>query len=269
MKEVTIMSLRIALIQMDIVFGDPKLNFEYVKEQIHKIASADDVDVIVLPELWSTGYDLASFDKIADVEAKKSITFLSEIAEKYHINLVAGSVAKKSSKGFTNTMLVFDRNGKLKKEYSKAHLFRLMNEEKYLVQGNEDGLFLLEDERCAGLICYDIRFPEWVRTHMLDDTKVLFVVAEWPKPRIDHWRTLLISRAIENQCYVVACNRIGSDPNNEFGGHSIIVGPWGEVIAEADDEETILYGDINMAEVDKVRQTIPIFSDRRIDLYKL
>lgn len=263
------MSLKVALIQMDIIFGEPKKNFDYVKERIHKITSEENVDIIVLPELWSTGYDLASFNEIADVEAKKSIVFLSALAKKYHINLIAGSVAKKSSMGLTNTMLVFDRNGKLEKEYSKAHLFRLMNEEKHLVQGNEDGLFQLEGEKCAGVICYDIRFPEWVRTHMLDDTKVLFVVAEWPKPRIDHWRALLISRAIENQCYVVACNRVGTDPNNEFGGHSIIVGPWGEVIAEAENEETVLYGEIDIAEVNKVRKTIPIFSDRRIDLYKL
>ncbi|WP_305886613.1 nitrilase-related carbon-nitrogen hydrolase, partial [Pseudomonas sp. 2822-15] len=86
---------------------------------------------------------------------------------------------------------------------------------------------------------------------MLDDTKALFVVAEWPKSRIDHWRALLISRAIENQCYVVACNRVGSDPNNEFGGHSIIIGPWGEIIAEAEENEVVLYGELDISEVDK------------------
>jgi len=258
-----------ALIQMDIAFGDPNKNFDHVEERIREAASKGNMDVIVLPELWSTGYDLASLDEIADVEAEKSIGFLSALAKKYHVNLVAGSVAKKSAAGLTNTMLVIDRNGKLEKEYSKAHLFRLMNEEKYLAQGNEDGLFQLENEKCAGVICYDIRFPEWIRTHMLEDAKVLFVVAEWPKPRIDHWRALLISRAIENQCYVVACNRVGSDPNNEFGGHSMIVGPWGEVIAEAENENTTVYGEVDMAEVDRVRKKIPIFSDRRVDLYKL
>ncbi|WP_416148028.1 carbon-nitrogen family hydrolase [Salipaludibacillus sp. HK11] len=263
------MSLNIALIQMNIAFGDPIKNFNNVESRMKQAVREGNVDVIVLPELWSTGYDLTSLDKIADVEAKKSMAFLSKLAKEYNVNLVAGSVAKRSEEGFTNTMLVINRNGDLVKEYSKAHLFRLMDEEKYLVQGNSDGLFQLENELCAGVICYDIRFPEWIRTHMLDDTKVLFVVAEWPKPRIDHWRALLISRAIENQCYVVACNRVGEDPNNEFGGHSIIVGPWGEVIAEAEEEETILFGKIDMAEVDRVRQTIPIFTDRRTDLYRL
>ncbi|PYZ91758.1 carbon-nitrogen hydrolase [Salipaludibacillus keqinensis] len=263
------MKLNVALIQMDIAFGDPKTNYSNVERFFREAAGQGETDVVVLPELWTTGYDLTSLDQIADVEASESIAFISKLAMKYKVNVVAGSVAKKSEAGLTNTMLVINRQGQLVKEYSKAHLFRLMNEEKYLVEGNGDGLFQLDNHLCAGVICYDIRFPEWIRTHMLNDTKVLFVVAEWPKPRVDHWRALLISRAIENQCYVVACNRIGSDPNNEFGGHSIIVGPWGEVISEGKDKEMILFGEVDFDEVDRVRDTIPIFSDRRTELYKL
>ncbi|MBU9723046.1 MULTISPECIES: carbon-nitrogen family hydrolase [Bacillaceae] len=261
---------RVALVQMHIAFGDPDTNFRTVEENIRMICTSDKkVDVIVLPELWSTGYDLTRLNEIADNEGKTTVEFIGKLAKSFQVNIIAGSIPKATDSGVKNTMLVFNRNGELIKEYSKAHLFRLMNEEKYLIEGNSDGLFQLDGELCAGVICYDIRFPEWVRTHMLDDTKVLFVVAEWPKPRIDHWRALLISRAIENQCYVVACNRIGSDPNNEFGGHSIIVGPWGEIVAEADESETILYGDLDMSEVEKVRKTIPIFSDRRTELYRL
>lgn len=263
------MQLRVALIQMDITFGDPAKNFAVVAEKIKQAVVMEKTDVIVLPELWTTGYDLAAFDTIADQEAAESITFLAKLAKENNVNIVAGSIAKKSAKGFTNTMLVIDRNGTLIKEYSKAHLFRLMSEEKYLVQGDEEGLFQLDGQLCAGVICYDIRFPEWIRTHMLDDTKVLFVVAQWPEPRIDHWRALLISRAIENQCFVVACNRVGTDPNNKFGGNSMIIGPWGGIIAEADNKETTLFGDIDLAEVDQVRENIPIFTDRRPDLYRL
>ena len=262
------MSSRIAIVQMDIEFGNPEKNYKYVKEKIIEAALAH-ADIIVLPELWPTGYDLTRLDEIADKDGEKATAFISELAREYKVNIVAGSIPKETSAGVSNTMLVFNRSGELVKEYSKAHLFRLMNEEKYLVEGNEDGLFELEDALCAGVICYDIRFPEWIRTHMLNNTKVLYVVAEWPKPRIEHWRTLLISRAIENQCFVVACNRIGADPNNEFGGHSIIINPWGEVVEEAQEEEMILYGDVNIDEVDKVRSKIPVFTDRRPDLYKL
>ncbi|MEM1506410.1 nitrilase-related carbon-nitrogen hydrolase, partial [Domibacillus sp. 8LH] len=122
----------------------------------------------------------------------------------------------------------------------------LMDEEEHLVEGSENGIFELAGAKSAGVICYDIRFPEWIRTHMLDNTKVLYVVAEWPAKRIDHWKALLISRAIENQCYVVACNRVGADPNNQFGGHSMVIGPWGEILEEADDQETILYSELDV-----------------------
>ncbi|WP_226035815.1 carbon-nitrogen family hydrolase [Aquibacillus saliphilus] len=263
------MGLDIALIQMDITYGDPVQNKKKVEEHFKNFATDNPVDVVVLPELWTTGYDLTRLDEIADDNGTDAINFLSNLATKYDVTIIAGSIAKKLDNDITNTMLVINRKGELIKEYSKAHLFRLMNEEKHLIEGNDDGIFQLENHRSAGVICYDIRFPEWIRTHMLNDTKLLFVVAEWPEPRIDHWKALLISRAIENQCFVIACNRVGSDPNNEFGGNSMIIGPWGEVIAEAQNKETILYGHIDVDQVDKVRKTIPIFTDRRPDLYKL
>jgi omega-amidase len=262
------MTLKVALIQTDIVYGNPTKNYENMKSKI-RLAASNGTDVVVLPELWTTGYDLTRLDEIADQEGKESQTFLANLAKEHNVHIIGGSVAKESNGDVTNTMYVVNRSGKVVKEYSKAHLFRLMDEEKYLIEGKEPGGFQLENINCAGVICYDIRFPEWIRTHMLEEAKVLFVVAEWPKQRIDHWRALLVSRAIENQCFVIACNRIGSDPKNAFGGHSIIIGPWGDVIAEANEEETILIGEIDVDEVERVRNTIPIFSDRRPDLYKL
>jgi predicted amidohydrolase len=104
---------------------------------------------------------------------------------------------------------------------------------------------------------------------MLENIDVLYVVAEWPKQRLDHWRALLIARAIENQVYVVACNRVGSDPNNTFAGHSMVIDPWGQVIEEADDQIGILTAEIDLAEVKRIRQEIPIYEDRRPDLYRL
>ncbi|MCG3420947.1 carbon-nitrogen family hydrolase [Oceanobacillus jordanicus] len=261
------MILSVALLQIDITFGDPVANEEKVERKFASLKEKK-VDVVVLPELWTTGYDLTRLEEIADSNGERSLSFLSRLAQKYDVHLVAGSVAKRTERGVTNSMFVINSNGELVKEYAKAHLFRLMEEEKHLVEGSENGIFELAGIKSAGVICYDIRFPEWIRTHMLDNTKVLYVVAEWPAKRIDHWKALLISRAIENQCYVVACNRVGADPNNQFGGHSMIVGPWGEILEEADDEETILYSELDVEQVDDVRQRIPIFSDRRPDIYR-
>lgn len=259
------MKLNIAILQLDIVFGNPEANLQKVEKHLKKFES--NLDLIMLPELWTTGYDLGRLEEIADPEANKISSILSEWAQKYQVHIVAGSIAKKAEKGVFNTLLAFNRQGHKIGEYDKVHLFRLMDEEKYMVPGNQLGLFELENIPCAGVICYDIRFPEWVRSHVLKGAQILFVPAEWPITRLDHWRTLLISRAIENQCYVIACNRVGSDPNNTFAGHSMIIDPWGEIIAEAGQEETVLMGEIDLARVKQVRSQIPIFSDRRPELY--
>lgn len=261
------MSLKIALIQMDIAYGKPQANYETVTEKIRE-AAKEQADLILLPELWTTGYDLKNLDSTADKNGQKVISFISSLASTYHINIIAGSIAKKLDNGdVTNTSYVFNRNGEVIGEYSKVHLFRLMEEEKYLVAEDKDGHFTIDNIPSAVNICYDIRFPEWVRKHVLNGAKVVFVTAEWPLPRKDHWRTLLLARAIENQCFIVACNRVGSDPNNEFAGHSMIINPWGEIIAEANESEQILYGDIDLDTLDEFRKKIPVFEDRRPKLY--
>ncbi|MBM7649578.1 putative amidohydrolase [Bacillus ectoiniformans] len=261
------MLLKTACIQMDIAFGQPEQNYKKVKDWFKKAADQG-CQLAVLPELWTTGYDLTRLDEIADDNAEEAIQFLKEQAKLHNMHLVAGSVANRKEAGVENTLIVIDNKGNLVKTYSKLHLFRLMEEEKFLQAGAEDGLFTLEDETMAGFICYDIRFPEWMRKHVLNGAKVLFVPAEWPLARVDHWRTLLLARAIENQSYVVACNRSGSDPNNVFAGHSIIIDPWGEIIAEAGEGEELLIGDIDLSKVEEIRERIPVFEDRRIQFYE-
>jgi len=260
------MTIKIACLQLDIAFGDPAENERRVAKEIEKIAK-DRPDMIVLPELWTTGYDLARLDEIADEDGARTKAFIQKLAKAHHVHIVAGSIAKKTASGATNTMYVVDRNGTIVSEYSKLHLFQLMDEHLYLQSGKKMGLFTLENTPYAGVICYDIRFPEWIRAHMVQGAKALFVVAEWPLPRLSHWRALLAARAIENQCYVIACNRAGSDPNNVFAGHSLVIDPWGEIVAEASEQPCTLMAQIDLAKVDEVRKQIPIFADRRIDDY--
>ncbi|MDQ0243838.1 putative amidohydrolase [Bacillus fengqiuensis] len=260
------MSLKVACIQFDIVFGDPEKNFLRAEEKMRE-ALQSNPDILVLPELWSTGYDLTRLQDIADENGEKTKQFFSAFAQKYGVAIVAGSVAKKTEKGITNTMYVFNHKGELVSEYSKLHLFKLMDEHVYLQAGETQNLFTLHDTSCAGFICYDIRFPEWMRVHTSQGAEVLFVSAEWPLPRLAHWRALLISRAIENQCYVVACNCTGSNPDNVFAGHSLIIDPWGEILAEATEEEEIITGVIDSEKVRQVRSQIPIFADRRTNFY--
>lgn len=258
--------MNIACVQMDIAFGEPEKNKQTVVRYMEQIAR--NVDVVVLPELWTTGYDLARLGDIADENGEDAKTFLSSLARAYNVHIVGGSVAKKTERQITNTMYIVDRNGDVVCEYSKLHLFKLMDEHKHLQAGETTGIFSLDGVTGAGVICYDIRFPEWIRAHVLHGAEVLFVVAEWPLVRLHHWRTLLMARAIENQCYVVACNRAGKDPNNEFAGHSMIIDPWGNILAEGNEQETVIKATIDINEVQHVRARIPIFSDRRPDVYK-
>jgi predicted amidohydrolase len=162
---------------------------------------------------------------------------------------------------------VYNREGQRIADYSKIHLFRLMEEEKYLASGDRVGTLAIGDIPAGVMICYDIRFPELSRKLALEGAKLVFVPAEWPKPRLHHWRTLQMARAIENQMFVISCNRVGISGSTEFFGHSMVIDPWGEVIAEGDETEQIIRASINLDDVDRVRRTIPIFEDRRPSLY--
>ena len=258
--------MKVACIQMDIFYGKPIENFKRVTEFI-KEASLNGADCIILPEMWNTGYDLSRLNEMADREGMETKNLLSSLASKYNVNIVGGSVSVKEADSYFNRMYVFNRSGEIITEYDKVHLLNVMNEHKYLRAGQNENIFSIDGNRCAGVICYDIRFPEWLRKHALLGAKLLFVVAEWPAVRVDHWITLLKARAIENQLFIIAVNRVGEDPQNTFAGQSMVIGPWGEIIKIGDTEECILYADLNIQEVDQVRTSISIFDDRREDLY--
>ncbi|MDA5108500.1 carbon-nitrogen family hydrolase [Brevibacillus thermoruber] len=264
------MKWNVALLQMDIAFGRPDLNAATVRRLVNQLAEAEQQpDLVVLPELWDTGYDLTRLDEIADDNGERAKALLREAAVQLKAHVIGGSVAERRDGRVYNTTFVFDREGNLAGSYSKAHLFRLMDEEKYLAAGEKPGLYILDGQTTGSVICYDIRFPEWLRVHALKGAKVMCVPAQWPHPRLDHWRQLLIARAIENQMYVVACNRVGEGGGNTFCGHSMVVNPWGEVIAEGMQQEEIVYAELDLALVDEVRGRIPVFADRRTELYEL
>ncbi|MGF7049880.1 putative amidohydrolase [Paenibacillus sp. DS2015] len=264
-------NLRVALIQTPIQLGQPEVNKAHILGLMEKAAlMLPKPDLIVLPEMWNTGYALEQIHELADTAGKQSKEWLSAFAKRHEMIVVGGSIAEKNGDNITNSMYVFDRQGEQVAKYSKIHLFCLMDEEKYLQSGDQKVTFNLDHNFTAGAsICYDIRFPELARSLALDGAKALFVPAEWPHPRLHHWRTLLMARAIENQMYVIACNTVGVSGETSFFGHSMIIDPWGEVIAEGGEGEEIVVGEISSALVDEVRGRIPVFSDRRPDLYSI
>ncbi|GIN41121.1 carbon-nitrogen family hydrolase [Heyndrickxia oleronia] len=258
--------MKIACIQMDIAFGEPEKNRDKVIKFTEEAAQSK-ADVIVFPEMWNIGYALDQMDQLADRNGEKTKQLLIRLAKNYQVNIIGGSVATKKGNQFYNTMYGVNRKGEIVSDYDKVHLFQLMDEHLYLEKGQSLNIFEIDNICCGGVICYDIRFPEWIRTHSVKGTKIMFVVAQWPKKRIDHWQLLLRARAIENQCFVVAVNRVGFDPNNEFNGHSMVISPWGKLLIGNETKEGVFYTNLEIQEVDLIRQSIPVFQDRRRDLY--
>ncbi|WEK55751.1 MAG: carbon-nitrogen family hydrolase [Candidatus Cohnella colombiensis] len=260
--------LRIAIIQMNIVAGQPEVNFTNMKRKLEECVKADPKpDLIVLPEMWNTGYALEQIQSIADPDGNETKQFFATFSRQHQVSVLAGSIAQLNESNVTNTAYVFNKQGEEIGNYSKIHLFQLMNEHLHLQAGESLGTFDLQGTQAAVMICYDIRFPELARKLALSGTKILFVPAQWPHPRLHHWRTLLQARAIENQMYVVSCNTVGESGGSSFFGHSMIVDPWGEVIAEAGEEEATLTAQIDLSLVEEVRGRIPVFTDRRPNLY--
>lgn len=261
-------SMNIAIIQMHIEVGNIEENRKKLEQLLNKaVNGAVKPDVILFPEMWNTGYALTEITELADLNGNDTKTWMSAFAAKHQVNIVAGSIAELKEDGVYNTIYAFDRSGAVIGDYSKLHLFRLMDEHKYLKAGDKLGQLNIDGVEAGMMICYDIRFPELFRHLALEGAKVMFVPAEWPNPRLHHWRTLLMARAIENQMYVVASNRMGTSGKTEFFGHSMIIDPWGEIIAEAREEEGIITGQLDLALVDTVRSTIPVFNDRRPEQY--
>jgi predicted amidohydrolase len=183
---------------------------------------------------------------------------------------VAGSLPLRRPDGKVyNTTLVFDKEGAIIAAYDKIHTFSLYKEEKYFQAGGKIVQFTLEDMRCGLSICYDLRFPELFRVMALKGAEIVFLPAEWPSARGRAWRILSKARAVENQFYLCAVKCVGKFRDEQFYGHSLLISPQGEVLAEGAEDEEILYGDVSAAEVAGTRSALSVLQDVRWELYGL
>ncbi|MCA9873561.1 MAG: carbon-nitrogen family hydrolase [Anaerolineales bacterium] len=260
-------ALTIAVGQMDVSLGDPEVNLARVAD-LAAAAAARSADWLVLPELWSTGYDLENAGRHATTTDQGIFAQTAVLARTHRLHIIGSCLSWLGDGRYGNTAVFWDDHGRILVEYSKIHLFRLMDEHQYLTGGDR----LAQVETAWGQvglsICYDLRFPELFRAYALSGVRLVVIPAEWPHPRLAHWQTLLRARAIENQMFVVACNRVGRTGSTEFCGHSAIIDPWGEALVEGGESEELLVATIDLDQVEAVRRKIPIFSDRRPHLYQ-
>jgi omega-amidase len=261
------MEIKISLGQMDVCFGDPAANFATVTRMTEE-AKRRGSDLILFPELWSTAYDLTHASHYASSLTSGLFADLSALAQRTGIHILGSTLSLLGENKFGNTLTVFAPDGSLLADYSKIHLFRLMNERQYLTAGDKPVMVDLPFGRAGLAICYDLRFPELFRGYALAGSQMIFLPAEWPHPRLSHWQTLVRARAIENQMFVFACNRVGRDPSNMFFGHSLVVDPWGEILAEGGEGEELITVVADPAKVEEARRKIPILQDRRPEVYR-
>ena len=258
--------LVVSLGQMTIVLADPKRNFAQV-EQMAALAAQRRSHLLVLPELWSTGYCLDVAKDHASELSKGLFAQLSTLATQHKIAIV-GSILEKRGLEVANSAPLFAPSGRMIGIYRKIHLFGLMDEDKYLQPGQAPVALDLPWGVVGLAICYDLRFPELFRKYTREqNARMLIIPAEWPIARLEHWRALLIARAIENQAYVIACNACGETGGTVFGGHSMVVDPWGRVVVEVGEQPQLVTVEIELDAVDEVRKTIPVFNDLRPDIY--
>lgn len=263
------MSIRVAMVQMEIAFADPDTNRRRAAEWIAK-AARQGADVVVLPETWNVGFFPENAAELADPDGEPGRSLLAQGARQNRVHVIGGSLAELQGGEVYNTTYVFDRQGRQVSHYRKTHLFTFAGENDYFQAGHETGLFELDGVRFGHTICYDIRFPELLRTLALDGAQVVVAPAEWPLKRLDHWRILLRARAIENQFFMVGVNASGTNGKGlQWAGHSACIDPWGVYLAEAGQGEDLLVAELDLSMVREIRETLNVFRDRRPELYRL
>ncbi|MFD4374473.1 nitrilase-related carbon-nitrogen hydrolase [Streptomyces sp. NPDC058486] len=257
--------MRAVLIQADVDHRRPLP--ERVAEVCDRVVAHRAADLVVLPELWATGYfAFDDYERTAEPLDGPTARSLGEAAREAGVHLHAGSIVERGADGgLYNTSLLFGPDGTLLHHYRKFHLFGHDSRETALLsRGDELRAHGTAVGRLGLAACYDLRFPELFRVLADDGAEVFVVAAAWPAARIAHWRLLLQSRALENQAWVLACNAAGRQGETELGGHSVVIDPRGLVVAEAGAADTTVEAEFDPADTARARAEFPAFTDRRI-----
>lgn len=271
------MQLRAAVIQLN-SRDRPAENLANVEHFLDR-AAAMGAQFVSLPEYWTYFGPYAGFDAAAQDIPGPAIERLQEKARKHKMIVHGGSIVERSAASpgkFHNTSVLINRDGEIVARYHKIHLFdvALANGEKHyeserIVPGNEIVTAEVDGITFGLSVCYDLRFPELYRALALRDAQILMVPAGFTLlTGRDHWEVLLRARAIENLCYVIAPAQVGKyPPNRESFGRSMIVDPWGLVLAQAQDRPTVIMAELDLTEIERVRAQIPGLEHRRPHVY--
>ena len=255
--------LTCASIQFNISLGYIDANLDVATAALQRVAQKN-CQLAVLPEMWSCGYDYRNMAELA----KETPRVLEELQEECRsLDIVTvGSLPELDNGTVYNTAYVIDK-GELVGSYRKLHLFSTMREDQFLGAGERSLVVETSVGKLGIAICYDLRFPELFRKLALEGAEIICLPAEWPKPRQEHWKTLLRARAIENQLFVIAANCCGVQGKLDFFGLSQLISPLGNILQMAEEENTELVATFDFSEMADYRKKIDILNDRRADIY--
>jgi omega-amidase len=259
--------MNVCCVQFDIVWEDKPANHAIIESMLDE-ADVQPGTFVLLPELGDTGFSF-NLERIVDpdpTEPDASLAWAARLARRRRIWVQVGYAERGDDERGRNCATLIDPKGRATGTYRKVYPFSYGREIEYFTGGDDLVVRPVDGVMLCPTVCYDLRFPELWRIGAVNGAEVFTIGASWPAPRQAHWRALLIARAIENQAYVVAVNRVGRDPHLAYAGGSIVVSPQGEVLAEADDQPQVLEAHLDIESLRDWRRTFPALRDIRPEL---
>ncbi len=254
--------MKVATIQLSVVENDKDAT---LKKASIAIKQCSDADLIILPEIWNIGF--MSFDRyVSEAEDVNgpTMTMLKTLAQQIGAFLHTGSFVEKENDQYFNTSFLLSPDGEILAKYRKLHLFGYNSEESQLLTSGEAPVVVKTPFGSIGMAtCFDLRFPELFRAMVDMGAQIFLVSSAWPYPRIEPWIMFNRVRALENQSFLISANSAGINRGIQFAGHSMVVDPWGTVVAGAGDEEGIVQTQIDPQKVQQAREAFPALAGRR------
>ena len=253
--------MRVIGVQLDIAWEDKQANFRKVRGLLDGGEIPRD-SLIVLPEMFATGFSM-NVEGIAEEKGGRTETFLADLARRHSSFVLAGVVTRQADGRGLNQAVLLGPDGAERARYSKNQPFTLGGETDHYAAGTDVTVVPCGGFQLAPFVCYDLRFPEIFRRAVRRGAQLYAVIANWPSPRVEHWTGLLKARAIENLATVIGVNRTGKDPQHEYPGGSIVVGPQGEVLADGGASEGLVTADLDVGVVTDWRDRFPALKDMK------
>jgi predicted amidohydrolase len=251
--------MKIGLVQYSPIWEDKNASREKINNFLSPVV---ELDLLIFPEMTLTGFTMKSKRFAENLEGESSL-FFSALAKQKKCAVLYGIIEKGNKKNF-NTLVHLNNQGKILSVYRKIHPFSYSKEDVFFGKGKETVITRVKGIKIGLSICYDLRFPELYRFYAKEKVHFIVDIANWPHTRIEHWRALLKARAIENQCYVVGVNRVGDDPKLHYNGFSSVFDPMGKEIISIENDEKIIYAEVDKKYVDEVRKNLPFLNDIRL-----